>query len=173
MSYDVSIIRPEVHFDDIKARGAGMDPQRRKRIVRGLKFLQSRETMAANVYKCQIKSRACKLNTWLTAAMESEMTHTQDFQTKLYEFGAKPSKVRFVFWTAGYVFGLGSRMMGTKRMLKIGVWVEEEAVRHYQQLLDTVDWDDDTRAFVEKDHLDEQAHIERWQTLLREPNFGC
>jgi ubiquinone biosynthesis monooxygenase Coq7 len=173
LEYDTSIIRPEIRFEDVKIRGVGYDEERRKEILKALRFLHAREIMAANVYKCQIKSKACKLNTWLTAGMASEMTHVSDFQTKLYEFGAKPSKSRFVFWFAGYVFGFGSRILGEERMLRTGVWVEEEAVKHYQEVLDRVDWDDETRAFVEKDQQDEYAHIERWKTLLGEPGYGC
>ena len=67
--------------------------------------------------------------------MSNELTHMQDFQTRLYEYGFTPDKLRGRFWMVGYVFGLGSRMMGTTRMLKTGIWAESKAVEHYGKLL--------------------------------------
>ncbi|NLV72817.1 MAG: hypothetical protein GXY46_09510 [Actinobacteria bacterium] len=125
--------------------------------------------MATNIYKCQITSKASDLNTQLTAAMCNEMTHMQDFQTKLYEHGFKPSKLRWAYWMVGYVFGLGSRMLGTRQMLKTGVWTETKAVHHYSQLLEDIEWDDDTRALIEKNQADEHGHIQRWDRLLEHP----
>jgi ubiquinone biosynthesis monooxygenase Coq7 len=125
--------------------------------------------MATNIYKCQITSRPSELNRQLTAAMCNEMTHMQDFQTKLYEYGFKPSRLRWTYWMVGYVFGLGSRLLGTKRILRTGVWVETKAVHHYTDLLAQIDWDDETRGFVEKDQADEVGHIERWKWFLDHP----
>ncbi len=122
--------------------------------------------MATTIYKCQITTKPCELNTQLTAAMCNEMTHMQDFQTKLYEYGFKPSKLRWMYWMVGYAFGLGSRLLGPRRILRTGIWVEGKAVHHYAQLLAAVDWDEETRVFIEKDQADEHGHIERWRRLL-------
>ena len=51
-------------------------------------------------------------------------------------------------------------------ILKTGIWVESKAVQHYAELLDTIDWDEDTRRIIEKDQADEDGHISRWKTLL-------
>lgn len=67
----------------------------------------------------------------------------------------------------GYVFGLGSRMMGATRMLKTGIWVESKAVEHYGTLLAGAEWDDETRALIEKDRADEYGHIARWEGFLK------
>ena len=91
--------------------------------------------MATTIYKCQMTKDVTPLDAALTTAMCNEMTHMQDFQTRLYEYGFKPAKLRGRFWLAGYVFGLGSRMMGTERVLKTGIWVENKAVEHYGKLL--------------------------------------
>jgi ubiquinone biosynthesis monooxygenase Coq7 len=101
--------------------------------------------------------------------MCNEMTHLQDFQTKLYEHGFKPSKLRGRFWLVGYVFGLGSRLLGTKRVLKTGIWAEEKAVEHYGRLLASAEWDDETRWCIEKDWADERGHIARWKGFLESP----
>lgn len=43
----------------------------------------------------------------------------------------------------------------------MGVWVESKAVSHYDELLETVNWDDDTRKVIQKDQADEYGHIQR------------
>ncbi len=169
MAYDISIIRPEMRAEAVKRRGDGWSPERRAAVKKGLHTLHTLEIMATNIYKCQITSKASDLNTQLTAAMCNEMTHMQDFQTKLYEHGFKPSKLRWAYWMVGYVFGLGSRMLGTRQMLKTGVWTETKAVHHYSQLLEDIEWDDDTRALIEKNQADEHGHIQRWDRLLEHP----
>jgi len=65
------------------------------------------------------------------------------------------------------VFGFSSRLMGKKRILKTGIWVETKAVKHYKELLETIEWDEDTRRIVEKDQADEHGHIARWQAHLK------
>ena len=68
-------------------------------------------------------------------------------------------------------------MMGTERVLKTGIWVENKAVEHYGKLLAGAEWDDETRAFIEKDRADEYGHIARWkgflETRLMEARRGC
>lgn len=173
MTYDISVIRPELRADQVKHRGQGFSATRKAGLKKAMRTLHSLEIMAVNIYKCQTSSRDCALNTQLTAAMCNEMTHMQDFQTKLYEFGFKPSKMRWMYWMVGYVFGLGSRMIGTKRILKTGIWAETKAVHHYDKLLAGAEWDDETRAFVEKDQADEYGHIERWKHFLEHPEEIC
>jgi hypothetical protein len=48
----------------------------------------------------------------------------------------------------------------------MGIWVETKAVEHYGQLLESIDWDEETRGIIEKDLADECGHIERWKSLL-------
>lgn len=173
MAYDISVIRPEMRAEQVKMRGAGLSPERRAAIKKGLRTLHTLEIMATNIYKCQITFKDCELNTQLAAAMCNEMTHMQDFQTKLYEYGFRPSKTRWAFWMVGYVFGLGSRAMGTRRILKTGIWVETKAVDHYSELLRSIDWDEETRSFIEKDQADEYGHVDRWKRLLADPGAVC
>lgn len=173
MAHDISVIRPEMRTEQIKARGGDLDPARRAAVAGGLRTLHALEIMASTIYKCQITTKTCALNTQLTAAMCNEMTHMQDFQTKLYEYGLKPSKTRWAQWMVGYVFGLGSRMLGSRRILKTGMWAENKAVHHYAKLLAGVEWDDETRAVIEKDQADESGHIERWKNLLEHPEAIC
>ncbi len=135
-------------------------------IKKALRNLNTLELMAQTIYRFQITSEDSDLNRHLVAAMCNEMTHYQDFQIKLYEHGLRPSAIRWFYWIVGCAFGLGSRLMGEKMILKTGVWVETKAVHHYAQLLDAVDWDEDTRKVIEKDQADEDGHISRWKKLL-------
>ena len=165
--YDIYIIRPQMRNEDVKVRGQGMSAPRLKAIKKGLLTLHTLELMATNIYKFQVSKEPNELNRRLIAAMCNEMTHYQDFQVKLFEYGFRPGILRWAYWIVGFVFGFGSRMLGKKAILKTGIWVETKAVHHYDQLLNSVDWDEDTRKIIEKDQADEHGHINRWKSLLQ------
>lgn len=164
--YDVSIIRPQMRLDDVRLRREPMSSARLKSIKKALRTFHTLETMAANIYKFQITKEPSELNRQLTAAMCNEMTHLQDFQVKLYEYGFNPSIFRIAYWMVGFVFGFGSRVLGKKAMLRTGIWVESKAVKHYAELLENVEWDEQTRRMIEKNQADEDGHINRWRNLL-------
>ena len=164
--YDTDIIRPLMSNDDVKFRGEGFSPQRLRDIKKGLLTLHTLELMAQTIYKFQITKQPSEHNRQLIAAMCNEMTHYQDFQTKLYEYGFKPCPFRWAWWLVGFVFGFSSKLLGKKMILRTGIWVETKAVHHYAKLLEQVDWDDDTLKVIEKDSADESAHINRWMSLL-------
>jgi ubiquinone biosynthesis monooxygenase Coq7 len=165
--YDVSVIRPEVKEQQVAFRGGGFDAARLAAIRKGLRTLHTLELMATTIYRFQIKTGAQDdMNLKLIAAMCNEMTHYQDFQVKLAEYGFKPCLFRWMYGIVGFAFGFGSRLLGPRAILKTGVWVESKAVHHYAELLQTIDWDDDTRRVIEKDQADEAGHIGRWKSLL-------
>ncbi len=70
--------------------------------------------MSVTIHRCRITGVAGALDTAHTTAMCNEMTHMQGLRIKLNEHGLTPSKARFRFWLAGYVFGLGSRVLGRR-----------------------------------------------------------
>ena len=160
------VIRPELRFEDVHERGKGYPPARLKAIKKATQKLHTLETMAVNIYKYEITSEPSALNTYLVAAMANEMTHLQDFQTKLYEYGFRPRKTRFAFWLVGFALGAGSRLLGPRRVLKTNIWAEKKAVLDYQHFLRDVEWDEETRPLVAKDGADEDGHVERWTQLL-------
>ena len=164
--YDISIIRPEMRVEQVKLRGDGYPPQRLAAIRKGLRTLHTLELMAQTIYKFQLTEERSEMNTLLVAAMCNEMGHYQDFQIKLYEYGFRPSILRGAYWLVGFAFGFGSRVLGRKAALKTGIWVESKAVHHYALLLETIDWDDETRKVIEKDQADEDGHISRWRSVL-------
>jgi ubiquinone biosynthesis monooxygenase Coq7 len=165
--YDISIIRPQMKSEDVGLPELEMSKSRLKDIKKGLLALHTLELMASNIYKFQIGKEPNELNLQLIAAMCNEMTHYQDFQVKLYEYGFRPSILRWAYWIVGFVFGFGSKLLGTKAILKTGIWVETKDVHHYAQLLNSVEWDEDTRKIIEKDQADEDGHISRWKSLLQ------
>ena len=165
--YDISIIRSQMHNDGIKMRGKGMSPARLKGIKKGLLTLHSLELTATNIYRYQIRKEDNEHNRQLISAMCNEMTHYQDYQVKLFEFGWRPSFLRLGYWIVGFVLGLSSRLRGREAVLRTGIWVETRAVRHYAVLLENIEWDEDTRKVVEKNQADEDGHIKRWQALLQ------
>ncbi len=165
-NYGVAIIRPQMRNEDIFMRGQEMSSARLKAIKKGLLTLHTLELMAVTIYRFQITKEVSELNCQLIAAMCNEMTHFQDFQVKLYEYGWKPSLLRWAYWIVGFKFGFFSRLLGKKAILKTGIWVETKAVHHYNALLRNVEWDDDTRKVIEKDQADEGRHIKRWKAFL-------
>jgi demethoxyubiquinone hydroxylase (CLK1/Coq7/Cat5 family) len=164
--YDVSIIRPQMMAQDVRLRTKPANPAKLKTLKKALQAFHTLETMAANIYKFQLTKEPSELNRQLIAAMCNEMTHLQDFQVKHYECGFSPSILRPAFWMVGFVFGFVSRLLGPKAILKTGIWVESKAVKHYAELLETVDWDEQTRKMIEKDQADEGGHINRWRNML-------
>ncbi len=164
--YDISIVRPEMRETDFNLRGQGMSQSRLSEIKKGLRTLHTLELMASNIYRFQITKEDTELNRQLIAAMCNEITHYQDFTVKLYEYGFRPSCLRWAFWLVGFTFGMVSRLLGTRAILKTGIWVESKAVTHYAELLENIEWDEDTRQVVEKDQADEDGHISRWRKHL-------
>lgn len=170
--YDISIIRPQMRAEDVRLRREAIEPVKLKKIKKALHAFHTLETMAVSIYKFQITKEPSELNRQLIAAMCNEMTHLQDFQVKLYEYGFKPSIFRIAYWIVGFVFGFGSRLLGQKAILKTAIMVESKAVKHYAELLQRVDWDEQTRKMIEKDQADEDGHINRWKSLLASLQVG-
>lgn len=165
--FDISIIRPEMRAEDLKFRYKDIPLEKLKDIRMGLRTLHTLETMAVTIYKFQIAHKADELNLQLIVAMGNEMTHLQDFQVKLFEYGLKPSKLRAFYWLVGFAIGFFSRLMGRRSILRTGIWVEKKAVRHYDELLNKIEWDEETRQIIEKDQADEQGHLNRWKKFLK------
>jgi len=163
---DVSIIRPQLRSEDFRMRSREMESERLNAIRKGLLTLHTLELMAMTIYRFQIAGGSSELNRQLITAMCNEMTHYQDFQVKLYEYGFKPSIIRGAYWFVGFLFGFCSRLLGKKAILRTAIWVETKAVHHYAELLEKIEWDEETKKVIEKDQADEVGHIGRWEKLL-------
>lgn len=166
MGIDIDVIRPEMRDGDVRLRAGTVPSDRLKRIERGLLTLHTLEVMAVNIYRYQLPGRSGELARALVAAMCNEMTHVQDFQVKLFEYGLRPSPLRWAYAVVGWALGTFSRLRGERAILETGIWVETKAVAHYGELLDTIEWDEDARRVVEKNRADEIGHVHRWKALL-------
>lgn len=166
-SFDTTIIlRPEIRHRDIEFRGISLTAEERRNIRRALYTLHTLEIMAVAIYRCQIGCEQTELNRELIAAMCNEMTHVQDFQVGLYEYGLSPSLFRWAWHLAGCVMGTVSRMLGDKTILKLGIWVESKAVSHYAHLIEAAPWDEAMHKTIQKNREDELGHIQTWRRLL-------
>lgn len=150
----------------IRMRTRPSDLRSARSLKRGLLTLHTLELMAVNIYRYQIPVANSELNARLIAAMSNEMKHLQDFQVKLFEYGWKPSRIRWAYWIVGFLFGYISAIMGEEAVLRTGIWVETKAVHHYDALLESVPWDEETKEIVESNQADEYRHIETWKSFL-------
>ena len=166
-AYDPSVLRTRMEIEDIQLRRPDRSPSALRLIRRGLRRMHTLEIAAANIYRFQTTSEVSELNRQLIAAMCNEMTHIQDFQVKLLEHGWKPGRVSWIYWMVGFILGTFSRWMGAKSIIKTGIWLETKAVEGYDELLQTVDWDEDTRRVIRENQLDEYEHIRRWKAFLQ------
>jgi len=152
--------------DDVKLRRELIPKARARAIRKALHSFHTLETMAVSIYRFQITHTNSELNRQLIAAMCNEMTHLQDFQVKLFEYGFRPGIFGTAYWLVGFVLGFGSRSLGQKAILKTAIWVESKAVKHYAELLERVDWDQDTQNMIKKNQADENGHINKWRSFL-------
>jgi demethoxyubiquinone hydroxylase (CLK1/Coq7/Cat5 family) len=170
---DVCAIRLQFQQRAFRTRDYGLSRRRVREIRRALRRLHSLETMVASIYTSQIRTDVCEHNRALIAAMCSAMSHLQDYQVRLYEFGGRPAKYRWVWWLLGLTVGLGSRVLGRTIVLKTDMWMEKRSLRRYETLLWTVEWDGETRRMIQGNIADQHAHIGRWRNLLctAEPDY--
>ncbi len=162
-------IRTSVEPDKIFLREGKVNSDLAK-IKKGLKKLHSFEIMAVNIYRLQITNNPKSINTMIIQAMANEMTHVQDFQTKLYEYGGRPSPWRFAFYIAGSIIGLFSRLLGDATILKTGIWTETKAVNDYNKIINSVQWEKDVLDIIKHNLDDEYHHIEILKQKLQSLN---
>lgn len=162
-------VRRKIEEGEFRFRGQKMEAKVLGQIKRALWTLHNLEIMAVNIYRLQIGRVRSDLDLQLIVAMCNEMCHVQDFQVKLFEYGWKPSRLRWAFWGLGFLLGLGSRMLGRRLMLVTAIWLEEKAANHYARLLEGVEWEPDVRGLLTENLADEEGHIRRWQRLISSP----
>jgi len=160
------IIRTEIRDSDIST-GRALTGTSRRTLRRALQTLHRLEIMAVNVYKNQMPRRDECQNRQLISAMANEISHVQDFQILLYEFGFGPSSLRFAFWIVGVLLGTGSRLAGGRAVPRMGIWTETKAVRHYSELIDSIRWDEKSLQILIRNRKDEEAHLSIWKKAMR------
>src|SRR5665647_2606298 len=110
------LIRNEMKTGELRMRATGEAPKNLAAIQKELRRLHAFEVMAVNIYRMQISKNSSNLTCKLIKGMGNEMTHVQDFQIKLYEYGSKPSPLRWIAGLAGIFIGLASSLGGEKAL---------------------------------------------------------
>ena len=62
--------------------------------------------------------------------------------------------------------GFTSTLLGKRFALRADIWFENRAVKDYGEFLRKVDFDDQSRASIQKNIEDERLHIKRWQESI-------
>jgi bacterioferritin len=139
-----------------------------KEILRALNAVVKVEAMAVQIYRAQMwrfRGRQ-EIAERLVQATSAERRHFADLTSRVRELGGTPSRLSPLFAVAGWIMGFLPTLVGKVPTLKLNIWVEERAVRDYQSFLDRVNFDDDSRALMEKNMADEKEHIRAWEESI-------
>ncbi|WP_041445506.1 demethoxyubiquinone hydroxylase family protein [Syntrophobotulus glycolicus] len=162
------LIRTEMEPQEIYSRLDHVQSDQLPKVRKALRKLHAFEMMAVNIYRMQITAENTDFNRLIIQAMTNEMTHVQDFQAKIYEFGSRPSPTRFFNALLGMFLGLSSRLRGKKAILAMGIWTETKAVEDYQAIISSVRWDKETLDVIKHNLDDEYHHIETLKKVLEQ-----
>jgi demethoxyubiquinone hydroxylase (CLK1/Coq7/Cat5 family) len=126
------------------------------------------EIMAVRIYRGQRwrLGRSEIIAEALAKATAIEEKHERELASRRQELGGSPSMLSPFYALAGWLIGFLPSLLGQRAALKTGIWVEERAVKDYQQLLDRVPFDDESRALVERNQEEEREHIRMWEECL-------
>ncbi len=135
--------------------------------IRTLRKLHNLETMAVEIYLVQVPRLADPAEReMMAAAMENEKVHRQAFRGLLEGRGAALSPLRFVWWLAGRMLGLGTALFGRIALLAADAAFERKAVREYGEIIDRGLFAGDEACMLARFLEDEKRHAEAWQRLL-------
>ena len=139
-----------------------------KEIIRALNAVVKVEAMAVQIYRAQMwKFRGRQeIARRLIDATATERRHFDDLTSRVRDLGGTPSRLSPLFAVAGWIIGFLPTLAGKVPTLKLDIWVEERAVRDYQDFLNRVDFDDESRALMEKNMADEEEHIRAWKESI-------
>ena len=137
-------------------------------IVRALNAVVKVEAMAVQIYRAQMwrfRGRQ-EIAERLVHAIANEREHFDDLTSRVRDLGSIPSRLSPLFAVAGWIMGFLPTLAGKVPALKLDIWVEERAVRDFQGFLNRVNFDDESRALMEKNMADEEEHIRAWKQSL-------
>lgn len=134
--------------------------------ISSLKVMQRMERLATNVYKYQISSFKGETSDKLQKAFENEKEHAATLAETLRKHNGTPSAVGFLFAFAGGTAGVFTRLIGKKNLLAIDAWIEKMAVKDYTKFVNTVTFDQETLALLNRIIEDEKRHIENWSASI-------
>jgi demethoxyubiquinone hydroxylase (CLK1/Coq7/Cat5 family) len=143
-------------------------------VLGALRALVNLEIMAVRIYRGQRwrLGRSEITAKQLADAIATEEKHERELAARRQELGGSPSMLSPFYAVAGWVIGFVPSLLGQRAALKTSIWVEERAVKDYQQMLDQVPFDDGSRALVQQNQEDEREHIRMWQESLAKLGQG-
>jgi bacterioferritin len=139
-----------------------------KKIIRALNAVVKVEAMAVQIYRAQMwRFRGeQEIAERLIHATANERDHFDDLVSRVRDLGGTPSRLSPLFAVAGWIIGFLPTLAGKVPALKLDILVEERAVRDYQGFLNSVNFDDESRALMEKNMADEEEHIRAWKESI-------
>ncbi len=132
-----------------------------------LKMMYNMERLATALYKAQPRAfhEEETLNR-LAAAAANEQQHVDNLSSRIIELGGSPSRVGFLFQTAGAIFGFLVTFAGRVFVLRTSVWFEKRAIRDYGNYMQRLKFDEDTVAMLQRIVADEERHVTTWQDSI-------
>jgi bacterioferritin len=136
--------------------------------INSLKFTYNMERFATQIYRTQRGAfKQEEIIKRLVAAADNEQQHVDILNERILELHGTPSRLGFLFQTAGRILGLVVRITGNIFILKTDIWVEKRAVKDYRGYLNKIEFDRETITLIERIILDEQRHIETWENSIK------
>jgi demethoxyubiquinone hydroxylase (CLK1/Coq7/Cat5 family) len=145
-----------------------------REVLKAFRALVNLEIMAVRIYRGQRwrLGRSEITAERLADAIATEEKHERELAARRQELGGSPSMLSPFYAVAGWVIGFVPSLLGQRAALKTSIWVEERAVKDYQQMLDQVPFDDESRVLVQQNQEDEREHIRMWQESLAKLGQG-
>ena len=136
-------------------------------VMNSLHFMYCMERFATEVYHAQHNAfRGSGLAGEFTEAEENEREHAAILKKRVIEVCGVPAKMGFLFWLAGRILGVITRIFGKRCILSADILVEKRAIKDYKSFLGRVGFDDETVALLKRIIGDEERHVENWQNAL-------
>jgi bacterioferritin len=137
-------------------------------VMVALRKMHNLERFATEVYRAQITAFLEKeISDRLRLARDNEKEHTENLRARIEKLGGEPSWQGFFFQMAGKMLGCFTRIMGKMFILKADIWVERKAVKDYGAFLQRLNFDEESKALVQRNLEDEKVHIKRWEDSIK------
>jgi demethoxyubiquinone hydroxylase (CLK1/Coq7/Cat5 family) len=132
-----------------------------------LKMMYNMERLATALYKAQPRAfHEEETLKRLAAAAANEQQHVDNLSSRIIELGGSPSRVGFLFQTAGAIFGFLVTFAGRVIALRTNVWIEKRAIRDYGSYMQRLKFDEDTVGLLQRIVTDEERHVATWQDSI-------
>ncbi len=132
-----------------------------------LRKMHNLERFATQIYRAQMTAFSEKeISDKLKIAGDNEQEHTDNLKARIESLGGEPSWQGFLFQMAGKILGLFTRIIGKMFILKTDIWTERKAVEHYGAFLQRLNFDEESKALIQKNLEDEKVHIKTWENSI-------